>query len=361
MSLQHHTLTHAPPRRAGQPLLAACAALSVNDVVGAIEALHLGHEPEQAAMLALAFRGAVNVPKQLQDRVLLALSASCEAAGDWDAAAAALHLLSHDSEQALQLLVVRSEATAKQRAGRTQCQTPMTTPQTSSSVGSDSARLAITVQTAAGLRARLGLQPPATYAAALSIEACNSIQAAHMALLSGDHACAASILLTQLPTLLDALQREIVMDCTHVHVNSSSCEQDRDSSLPPPLLPLAPMLQHTAVAGASAADRIASGNASCTTTLHCVPGPLHGCSAVSELLAWQHLVASLDAAALSRESWLPVHATALLSGALRAFCWGYTQVGLLWQEVGVGVVWADDVGMHAMWPFGKTSMMIHKG
>lgn len=61
--------------------MAACAALTVNDVAGAITALHLGHEPEQAAMLALAFGELAGVDSSLLDRVYAALAVRCEAAG----------------------------------------------------------------------------------------------------------------------------------------------------------------------------------------------------------------------------------------------------------------------------------------
>jgi hypothetical protein len=68
-------------RRQGQPLLAACAALTVNDVAGAVTALHLGHEPEQAAMLCIALGQLGSVEVGLQDRVYTALGSKCEAAG----------------------------------------------------------------------------------------------------------------------------------------------------------------------------------------------------------------------------------------------------------------------------------------
>jgi hypothetical protein len=68
-------------RRQGQPLLAACAALTVNDVAGTITALHLGHEPEQAAMLCIALGQLGGVDAGLQDRVFAALGSKCEAAG----------------------------------------------------------------------------------------------------------------------------------------------------------------------------------------------------------------------------------------------------------------------------------------
>lgn len=68
-------------RHQGQPLLAACAALTVNDVAGAVSALHLGHEPEQAAMLCVALGQLGGVEAGLQDRVFAALGSKCEAAG----------------------------------------------------------------------------------------------------------------------------------------------------------------------------------------------------------------------------------------------------------------------------------------
>lgn len=71
-----------PCRRQGQPLLAACAALTISDITAAVTALHLGNEPEQAAMLALALGQLGSVNQQLLDRVYAALAIKCEAAGE---------------------------------------------------------------------------------------------------------------------------------------------------------------------------------------------------------------------------------------------------------------------------------------
>jgi hypothetical protein len=50
------------------------------DVSAAVRVLHLGHEPEQAAMLCIALR-AVGLQQSLVDRVFEALAIKCEAAG----------------------------------------------------------------------------------------------------------------------------------------------------------------------------------------------------------------------------------------------------------------------------------------
>jgi len=68
-------------RSQGQPIKAACAALMVHDVAAAVSALHLGHEPEQAAMLCLALGKGAGLPEALMDRVFEALAVKCEAAG----------------------------------------------------------------------------------------------------------------------------------------------------------------------------------------------------------------------------------------------------------------------------------------
>jgi hypothetical protein len=68
-------------RSQAQPFKAACAALTVHDVSAAVQALHLGHEPEQAAMLCLALGQAGMVQQGLHDRVFEALAIKCEAAG----------------------------------------------------------------------------------------------------------------------------------------------------------------------------------------------------------------------------------------------------------------------------------------
>lgn len=103
-------------RRHGQPLLAACASLTVSDVAAAVVALHLGNEPEQAAMLVLALGQLGDVDQVLQDRVFTALATKCEVAGDWSAAAAATRLLSKDVQHHLQLLVVRHERFSRRSA-----------------------------------------------------------------------------------------------------------------------------------------------------------------------------------------------------------------------------------------------------
>jgi hypothetical protein len=58
---------------------AACAALMAQDVSAAVRVLHLGHEPEQAAMLCIALRAA-GLQQSLMDRVFEALAIKCEAA-----------------------------------------------------------------------------------------------------------------------------------------------------------------------------------------------------------------------------------------------------------------------------------------
>jgi hypothetical protein len=66
----------------------------VHDVSAAVTALHLGHEPEQAAMLCIALGRAAGLQEGLTDRVFEALAIKCEAAGG-PAAAAMLGLLGH--------------------------------------------------------------------------------------------------------------------------------------------------------------------------------------------------------------------------------------------------------------------------
>jgi hypothetical protein len=96
-------------RLQGQPFLAACAALTVNDVNAAVNSLHLGNEPEQAAMMCLAMAQLGHVGPVLQDRVFHRVSVKCESAEDWESAAAALNMLSQDAEQQVQLLMVRAQ------------------------------------------------------------------------------------------------------------------------------------------------------------------------------------------------------------------------------------------------------------
>ena len=105
-------------RRHGQPLLATCAALTVSDVTAAVTALHLGNEPEQAAMMVLALGQLGGVDQYLQDRVFGALATKSEAAGDWGAAAAAIRLQSKDDQHQLQLLVVRHERSSSKAAAK---------------------------------------------------------------------------------------------------------------------------------------------------------------------------------------------------------------------------------------------------
>lgn len=64
-----------------QPIKAACAALMVHDVSAAVTALHLGNEPEQAAMLCIALGRTAGLQEDLTDRVFEALAVKCEAAG----------------------------------------------------------------------------------------------------------------------------------------------------------------------------------------------------------------------------------------------------------------------------------------
>lgn len=68
-------------RSQGHPIKAACAALMVHDVSAAVTALHLGHEPEQAAMLCMVLGQAAELQEGLRDRVFEALAIKCEAAG----------------------------------------------------------------------------------------------------------------------------------------------------------------------------------------------------------------------------------------------------------------------------------------
>lgn len=88
-SLNQQTTSHARfhpcrpvCRSQGEPIKAACAALMAQDVPAAVWALHLGHEPEQAAMLCIALRAA-GLQQGLVDRVFEALALKCEAAGRW--------------------------------------------------------------------------------------------------------------------------------------------------------------------------------------------------------------------------------------------------------------------------------------
>lgn len=56
-----------------------------HDVLGAVTALHLGNEPEQAAMVCLALgRLGRGVDSWQVDRVFDALTRKCEAAGGFD-------------------------------------------------------------------------------------------------------------------------------------------------------------------------------------------------------------------------------------------------------------------------------------
>lgn len=68
-------------RSQGQPIKAACAALMLHDVAAAVSALHLGHEPEQAAMLCVALGKLAGLQDEQLDRVFEALAVKCEAAG----------------------------------------------------------------------------------------------------------------------------------------------------------------------------------------------------------------------------------------------------------------------------------------
>ena len=69
-------------RSQGQPIKAAAAALMLHDVPSAVSALHLGHEPEQAAMLCVALGRLAGLHEGLVDRVFEALAVKCEAAGE---------------------------------------------------------------------------------------------------------------------------------------------------------------------------------------------------------------------------------------------------------------------------------------
>lgn len=68
-------------RSQGQPIKAACAALMVHDVSAAVTALHLGNEPEQAAMLCIALGRTAGLQGGPTDRVFEALAVKYEAAG----------------------------------------------------------------------------------------------------------------------------------------------------------------------------------------------------------------------------------------------------------------------------------------
>ncbi|WIA17927.1 hypothetical protein OEZ85_009420 [Tetradesmus obliquus] len=176
-------------RHQGQPLLAACAALTVNDVAGAVSALHLGHEPEQAAMLCVALGQLDGVDAGLQDRVFAALGSKCEAAGDWEAAAAVTKMLSRDVTHHLQLLVVRAErASRHSRLGSTAAAAAAAADSASSKaagVGEDASAMV------RGLRQLLGLQEASHYAA-VAAAVSDPLESTRFWLLAGNHARAAA-------------------------------------------------------------------------------------------------------------------------------------------------------------------------
>lgn len=76
-----HILLACAYRSLGEPIKAACAALTVHDMSAAVNALHLGHEPELAAMLSCALGHLAGIPDHLHDRVFQALAVKCEGSG----------------------------------------------------------------------------------------------------------------------------------------------------------------------------------------------------------------------------------------------------------------------------------------
>lgn len=84
----------------------------MDDAVAAVRSLHLGHEPEQAVMLALA----LNVCADIKHKAIHALALKCEAAADWLTAAAVLKLAATEVEASLQLLFVRAAARVQNAA-----------------------------------------------------------------------------------------------------------------------------------------------------------------------------------------------------------------------------------------------------
>ncbi|KAF6263074.1 hypothetical protein COO60DRAFT_1672788 [Scenedesmus sp. NREL 46B-D3] len=263
-------------RRQGQPLLAACAALTVDDVAGAVSALHLGHEPEQAAMLCLALGELGGVGAGLQDRVFAALGSKCEAAGDWEAAAAAVKLLSRDVGHHLQLLVVRAErASRHSRPGRA----------AAAAAAAAEGQGAAAPDACQVLRQRLGLLESSQYAA-LAAATSDPLESTRGWLLAGDHSRAAAKASTYLVPLLESLQQRTILHPTDSSLSTSSSKESHHQQ--PQLVQL---------------------------------------PEVHQLLLWQGCLDSFDAPALAGPCWQEMFAYNLLAGALRAFVYGYVAVG----------------------------------
>eukprot|EP00775_Hariotina_reticulata_P007969 gene7969-8167_t len=255
-------------RLQGRPFLAACAALTVNDVNAAVAALHLGNEPEQAAMMCLAMADLVHIDPGLRDRVFQALSVKCESAGDWEAAAAALNMLSGGAEQQVQLLMVRA------RRG---------------SLGS-------CAEVDSRLGQLLGLKE-AENVDKVAESMPDPMESVRCLLLAGNHAQAAVKAVMHMQVLLQQTAEALLesSDTTVAQNSIGSLGTDIGSEALQPQQPAkADLLQRPGIDG---------------------------------LLRWQSHVESLDPAVLDSACWQEVFAYALLIGALRAYSYAYVKVG----------------------------------
>ncbi len=150
-------------RPQGQPFQAACCQLSVDDVAGAVTSLVLGHEPEQATLLALALQAHPDVCA----RALRALADRCDGAGDVELAAEALRRLPNRGEQAVELLAVRAAtAAAAAAAGVGTAAGPGASKGGDGATDGAAAAAAAAGTRRAELHKRLGLKAPSHYAAA---------------------------------------------------------------------------------------------------------------------------------------------------------------------------------------------------
>ncbi|GBF87625.1 hypothetical protein Rsub_00336 [Raphidocelis subcapitata] len=183
-------------RRRGEPIAAAACWLSVDDPEGAARALLLGHEPEQALAVSLAFEARVSAATRC--RAADAVARRCEAAGDAAAAAAALRLAAagqrgEDAEAAVQLLAVRLSLGAGCGGGRP--------GQRAAGSGGEPGAHAAAAAAArlSALLAEVGAAPPPPAAAPPG----DAPASARAALLAGDHPAAAARALAGARPLLE--------------------------------------------------------------------------------------------------------------------------------------------------------------